>query len=828
MMETMTLASGLSDGLYDVPSGHAQSHGYHYAAPLWHSTREDRTCQLSVHPTMTSLENRTPGHTQGHRISPEKNEIELPEISDWIEDARDTKEFEKPSSEQTSQKQSQVASTLKWLTENYERAEGVCLPRCVLYTHYLDFCKKMKFTPAGAATFGKIIRQKFPKLTTRRLGTRGQSKYHYYGIGIKESSIYYHSVYSGKGLTRFSGIKIKTEGSNRKYSLSSKTGTLLPEFPDANNLILPENITREKMQTFIMMYRTHCQRILDTVISANFEEVQNFLLHFWQGMPEHLIHLLDADMIVDIVGLCDSILYKVLVDVLIPSTIQDLPDSLGSEIKLFVKRLPHWLDNALDNIPEGLRQKKLEVVKGFIQSIVRQTSFVHLAQTARTALLNHDVVNQIIDDVTDINFTEICCRAGFIEPSTASTFKDDIMEFYEEFQSLLSKQAPIEAFTEWMDTIIDKCVLQPKKDNGKKFRERASKFLLQWAIFGSLFMRDLTLRSAASFGVFHLVHMMFDEYVFLVMETQQDQAKEDILQRNVQRHMKNAEEINMNAKVRTPSTKSHHNRHNKKEKMNEDHFDATDEGEPSTAADENQPDVPEVYTPSNITAFSRPTPNNRESSHFSITDDTCRSNVAHASLPLSPLKPYPSINTGPYDRPTYLPQYGIHGSYGDYVNGASSLATTRIASFSDTHAQAFGSVPFNNNVQQPMSSYWTDGRTHAAIHDTYPYSYNKFPSTYDTYNKSSFIPSGHYQDALNRSRFESSRSYHYRPTHDNLQAVASHLSMGGYSGNYMDIAQPGSQYGRQDTMIYQDDIYTGGLPPTFPTVGKSYLTAPFR
>ena len=42
------------------------------------------------------------------------------------------------------------------LTDNYERAEGVCLPRCVLYTHYLDFCKKNDFTPAGAATFGKV------------------------------------------------------------------------------------------------------------------------------------------------------------------------------------------------------------------------------------------------------------------------------------------------------------------------------------------------------------------------------------------------------------------------------------------------------------------------------------------------------------------------------------------------------------------------------------------------------------------------------------------------------------------------------------------------
>ena len=40
-------------------------------------------------------------------------------------------------------------------------------------------------------------------------------------------------------------------------------------------------------------------------------QVQNFLLHFWQGMPEHLTELLKVDMIADIVALCDSILYKV-------------------------------------------------------------------------------------------------------------------------------------------------------------------------------------------------------------------------------------------------------------------------------------------------------------------------------------------------------------------------------------------------------------------------------------------------------------------------------------------------------------------------------------
>ncbi|XP_065557571.1 zinc finger protein 37-like [Artemia franciscana] len=96
----------------------------------------------------------------------------------------------------------QSTPTLLWLEENYEIAEGVCLPRNTLYLHYVDFCIKHGMQPVNAATLGKIIRQQFPQLTARRLGTRGQSVYHYYGIAIKETSQYYELRYSKNSLQR--------------------------------------------------------------------------------------------------------------------------------------------------------------------------------------------------------------------------------------------------------------------------------------------------------------------------------------------------------------------------------------------------------------------------------------------------------------------------------------------------------------------------------------------------------------------------------------------------------------------------------------------------
>ncbi|XP_049613706.1 DNA-binding protein RFX6 [Syngnathus scovelli] len=441
-------------------------------------------------------------------------------------------------------KKKQTQLTLQWLEENYIVCEGVCLPRFILYAHYLDFCRKAKLEPACAATFGKTIRQKFPLLTTRRLGTRGHSKYHYYGIGIKESSAYYHSVYSGKGLTRFSGSKMKNEGGfTRKYSLSSKTGTLLPEFPSAQHLILRSNISREKVDTLIMMYKTHCQCILDNAININFGEIQNFLLHFWQGMPEHLLPLLDNPPLVDILCVCDSILYKVLTDVLIPATMQEMPESLLADIRSFAKHWELWLASSLDNLPGCLAAKKLPIARRFVSSLKRQTSFLHLAQIARPALFDQSVVSNMVADMDKVDLNSISLHSLLSIGANADQLHDAYSDYeaiaiFQELKELLRKNATVESFVEWLDTVVEHKVIKPGKQSGRSVKKRAQDFLLRWSFFGARVMHNLTLNNAASFGSFHLIRMLLDEYILLALETQFNNDKEHDLQNLLDKHMK--------------------------------------------------------------------------------------------------------------------------------------------------------------------------------------------------------------------------------------------------------------------------------------------------
>jgi hypothetical protein len=80
-------------------------------------------------------------------------------------------------------------ATVHWLMQNYEVAEGASLPRSTLYSHYLRHCKGNKLHHVNVSSFGKIIRSAFHGVRARKLGTKGNSKYYFYGIRVIPGSL---------------------------------------------------------------------------------------------------------------------------------------------------------------------------------------------------------------------------------------------------------------------------------------------------------------------------------------------------------------------------------------------------------------------------------------------------------------------------------------------------------------------------------------------------------------------------------------------------------------------------------------------------------------
>jgi regulatory factor X, other len=63
------------------------------------------------------------------------------------------------------------------------------VPRGRVYANYASRCATERITVLNPASFGKLVRVLFPGLKTRRLGVRGESKYHYVNFTLADEQL---------------------------------------------------------------------------------------------------------------------------------------------------------------------------------------------------------------------------------------------------------------------------------------------------------------------------------------------------------------------------------------------------------------------------------------------------------------------------------------------------------------------------------------------------------------------------------------------------------------------------------------------------------------
>nr|XP_030735270.1 DNA-binding protein RFX2 isoform X7 [Globicephala melas] len=415
----------------------------------------------------------------------------------------------------TSHKSGLLNSHLQWLLDNYETAEGVSLPRSSLYNHYLRHCQEHKLDPVNAASFGKLIRSVFMGLRTRRLGTRGNSKYHYYGIRLKPDS----PLNRLQEDTQYMAMRQQPVHQKPRYRPAQKTDSLgesgshgslhstpeqamaaqsqhhqqyidvshvFPEFPapDLGSVLLQENVTLHDIKALQLAYRRHCEATLDVVMNLQFHYVEKLWLSFWNSKasgdgpaslptsdeePEgavlpkdKLVSLCKCDPVLRWMRTCDHILYQALVEILIPDVLRPVPSTLTQAIRNFAKSLEGWLTNAMSDFPQQVIQTK------------EQASWV-------------------------------CqCEEGVVQ------------RLEQDFKLTLQQQSSLDQWASWLDNVVTQVLKQHA--GSPSFPKAARQFLLKWSFYSSMVIRDLTLRSAASFGSFHLIRLLYDEYMFYLVE----------------------------------------------------------------------------------------------------------------------------------------------------------------------------------------------------------------------------------------------------------------------------------------------------------------------
>ncbi|XP_038633942.1 DNA-binding protein RFX2 isoform X3 [Scyliorhinus canicula] len=470
----------------------------------------------------------------------------------------------------TAHKSTLLNSHLQWLLDNYETAEGVSLPRSSLYNHYLRHCQEQKLDPVNAASFGKLIRSVFMGLRTRRLGTRsgGNSKYHYYGIRLKPDSplnrlqedMQYmamrqqpvHQKQRFKPMQKLDGVGDNMPGNGQHAATTTPEQSVaaqsqhhqqfldmshaLPDFIDAEvgSSPLPEDITLNEVKTLQTLYREHCEAMLDVVINLQFHYIEKLWQTFWHSTPlpsdgasvtsvseeeseavfpkEKLINLCKFEPIIKWMRNCDHVLYQALVEILIPDVLRPVPSALTQAIRNFAKSLEAWLMSAMNGFPQQMVRTKVGVVSAFAQTLRRYTSLNHLAQAARAVLQNTSQINQMLSDLNRVDFANVQEQASWV----CQCEEGMVQRLEQDFKMTLQQQSSLDEWASWLDNVVNQ-VLKPH-EGSPSFPKAARQFLLKWSFYSSMVIRDLTLRSAASFGSFHLIRLLYDEYMFYLVE----------------------------------------------------------------------------------------------------------------------------------------------------------------------------------------------------------------------------------------------------------------------------------------------------------------------
>ncbi|XP_055850134.1 uncharacterized protein LOC129914774 [Episyrphus balteatus] len=74
---------------------------------------------------------------------------------------------------------SEINHTINWVRSHLEHDPKVSIPKQDVYNDYLAYCERLDIKPLSTADFGKVMKQVFPEIRPRRLGTRGHSRYCY-------------------------------------------------------------------------------------------------------------------------------------------------------------------------------------------------------------------------------------------------------------------------------------------------------------------------------------------------------------------------------------------------------------------------------------------------------------------------------------------------------------------------------------------------------------------------------------------------------------------------------------------------------------------------
>ncbi|KAG8413221.1 hypothetical protein J3458_012809 [Metarhizium acridum] len=350
-----------------------------------------------------------------------------------------------PNSERTRQ-----VFAMLWINSVCSKGKG-SVPRGRVYANYASRCATERITVLNPASFGKLVRVLFPGLKTRRLGVRGESKYHYVNFSLvddqpdlresqppaprplpeaKSLSQSFNTSVQGNSNTASRGSLPSPQeasqsqkspdpakSSSRSHSLynqpdlasidnirntSTKTELELSFLPadsgpvdqhdvlalPAIELYLPQGTDPDAAKSLSALYRSHCTSLVECIRYCREKTFFHLYTSFQGTLTMPVQKLFGHAAIAPWIEGCDYVLYQRMMSIISGLTLQVVPKPVLDTLRNISERLVPHIRESFQGQPQHVLSAK-EAPAALFSGLIDRALRVNLTAHAAANMLSN-------------------------------------------------------------------------------------------------------------------------------------------------------------------------------------------------------------------------------------------------------------------------------------------------------------------------------------------------------------------------------------------------------------------------------------------------------
>eukprot|EP00158_Paraphelidium_tribonemae_P006265 Partr_v1_DN27755_c0_g1_i1_m67649 putative regulatory factor X len=428
----------------------------------------------------------------------------------------------------------------------------------------------------NSASFGKLIRCVFPSIRNRRLGIRGQSKYHYNGIAIKPSSMLMHinsaclasvneilkaqTWRNGRPLRKLSkqgSIVSFTESasssfpggmsslalasqqsslSNCSLVIADPTGSVPTRLPpigrnDDNSYdimiqltstppmpaVVEQGLSGSAVDEFRKKLQEHYSQKCIALNTNDLREMEHLIVSFWRSLPNEHLAMLSSPTITKLAVDFDIYLFSTILNYVVThSEVLDKKSAIYSSFKRITELYEVWMTEAVENTPEYFKMSKLQTTRAFVMSLKRCLNNFEGEDNVRKVLSTVKTKQQMLSvwRKLDMEFiTQSVCSSCQWLPDFVDSLKNEMTVLIRADSALVSWKA-------WIENLVEKNLALPRtltdQHDLMTMDFLCRQFSLKFNYFLSQIIRDISVsrNGIASLEPWHSLRFFAEEYLW--------------------------------------------------------------------------------------------------------------------------------------------------------------------------------------------------------------------------------------------------------------------------------------------------------------------------